>query len=74
MIDLYREPPKSYRLGCAEFYSAETLFAVETFLIEAPSAGEALALARRYAEQSAYFNLAVPDLVCLVRVKRGASG
>lgn len=67
-MDAFLEFPRSYRLGCAEFYSADYLFAIETFLIEAESCGEALALARMYAEQSPYFNLKVPRLTCLVRV------
>ncbi|QSR19727.1 hypothetical protein [Novosphingobium sp. KA1] len=69
-MDHHSDPPKSYRLGCAEFYSAEMLFAVESFLIDAPSMAEAIAVARQYAEQSPYFNLGIPDLICLVRVQR----
>jgi hypothetical protein len=69
-MDAFLEFPRSYRLGCAEFYSADYLFAIETFLIEAESCGEALALARMYAEQSPYFNLRIPHLTCFVRVRR----
>ncbi|MFK4874062.1 hypothetical protein [Novosphingobium sp. ZW T3_23] len=69
-MDAFLEFSRSYRLGCAEFYSADFLFAIETFLIKAESCGEALALARMYAEQSPYFNLGIPHLACLVRVRQ----
>lgn len=69
-MDIFLNYQRSYRLGCAEFYSADDLFAIETFLIAAESSGEALALARMYAEQSPYFNLQIPDLNCLVRVRQ----
>ncbi len=71
-MEAFLELARSYRLGCAEFYSADYLFAIETFLIEAESWGEALALARIYAEQSPYFNLRIPDLTRLVRLRQNS--
>lgn len=67
-MDAYLEPQHVYRLGCAEFYSADQLFAVETFIIDAANSREALAIARMHAEQSPFFNLRVPDLICIVRL------
>jgi len=69
-MEAFLEFPRSYRLGCAKFYSADYLFAIETFLIDAESCGEALALARIYAEQSPYFNPQIPDFDCLIRVRQ----
>lgn len=68
-MNAHREPPHTYRLCLVEFYSANVCFVAERILIDAPTSSEALGLARMYVAQSPFFNMRIPELICLVSIQ-----
>gem|GEM_PF-5339220 len=51
-----------------EFYCGDALFHEEEVFVLASRPAEAMTTCRMWAEQSPYFNPAIPDLGCVVRV------